>query len=85
MRRQIGKVSHRNGKKAAVDQQKLQQKNPSQGGSFARGSWTEVGAQCVCGSFILSVKSGEETCIFSSDVSILVSDSFLYSAIVHIK
>lgn len=52
---------------------KLQQKNPTQGGSFAHGSWTKVGAQCVCGSFILSVKSDRETCIFSSDVSLLVS------------
>lgn len=46
--RQREKVSHRKGgKRAAVCQQKLQQKYQTQGGSLAHGSGMKAGAHCV--------------------------------------
>lgn len=72
-----GSQTGRGEKKAAVDQQKWQQKNQTQGGSVAHGSWTKVGAQCVWQLLVVKV---DKMWVFASDVA---SGSFVYSESSH--
>lgn len=59
------------------------EKLKTQGGSLAQGGEAKVGARCVCGSIILSIKSEGGTCMLASEVSIFVSWWFLYLCILN--